>query len=112
MKRTTLRHMREHRHITRNGIELFGLLVKRRDGSNQPLRIRMERIGKKLCCLSILNAMSRIHNQDPIRHLGHHAHIMRDEHNGGSRLTLHAIDNLQDLSLNSHVKRRCGFVAN
>ena len=45
-----------------------------------------------------------MHDDDAVGHLGDHAHVVRDQDDGGAELALQAADQLQDLRLHCHVE--------
>jgi len=71
----------------------------------------MLRVGEELLGGRVLHEVSGIHDEDPVGHLRHDAHVVRDEHDGRAKLRAHLVDELQDLGLDGHVEGRGGLVA-
>ena len=61
---------------------------------------------------ALLDDFAIAHDDHPVTHTGHNAHIVRDQNNPCPGLTLEFIHQLQHLSLNGHVQRGRGFVGN
>ena len=112
MKRTAFWHVRKHRHVAFDCVELIACIVELGDGCDKTLGIGMQRTGKQLIYLGIFHRMPRIHHEYPIGHLTHHAHIVCDEHHRGTEFCFHAVDELQNLCLYGHIERGCRLIAN
>ena len=58
-----------------------------------------------------LHDLARVHDVDPVGHIGHDAQVVGDEDDGEVTLFLDIVDELQNLGLNGHVQRSGGLVA-
>ena len=54
--------------------------------------------------------LPRVHHRDAARHLGDHAHVVRDEHQRHAALLLQRAQQVEDLRLDRHVERGGGLV--
>jgi len=64
------------------------------------LRLREEVVGGAL-----LEHLSRVHHGDPSRHVGDHAHVVRDEHERHAARALQFAQEVEDLRLDRDVER-------
>ena len=55
---------------------------------------------------------SRIHNDHPLGHFGHRAHVMGDQNNGCPGLFTQVTQKIKNLCLNGDIQRRRGFIRN
>ena len=53
-----------------------------------------------------LDDAARIHHCNPIGGFGDHAHVVSDQHDGGSMIAPKTLQQCDDLRLNRHVERR------
>ena len=53
-----------------------------------------------------LHQIATVHDRDPISNIGHHPHIMGDEHAANLALFAQGFDQFKDLILNRHIQ--CG----
>ena len=65
---------------------------------------------EKLSCRGALHDLARVHDENPVRGLGHDAEVVRDEENGERELVPQREEKLEDLRLHRDVERRRGLV--
>jgi len=58
----------------------------------------------------LLHHLPRIEDSDALGHVGDHAHVVGDEHDGHTGLILELADEVQDLGLSGDIQGRGGFV--
>ena len=90
--------------------ELVGLLVEPRHRAEQTdgvgmLGRRKQRIDRRL-----LDHLAGIHHGDVVAHLGDDAEVVGDEHDGGVGRRFEVAQEIEDLRLDGHIKRRRRFV--
>ena len=83
-----------------------GLDVETRDRPHQAARIGMQRLFEQHLDRRLLDLAAGIHDDDPLGGLGHHAEIVRDQHDGGAGLLLQLEHEIEDLRLDGDVERR------
>ncbi|APZ55380.1 hypothetical protein Ga0080574_TMP5098 (plasmid) [Salipiger abyssi] len=83
-----------------------------RDRGEQRLGVGFVRGGKDLLGAAALDQIAAIHHRRAVRDLGHHAHVMGDEHHRHALFVLKLLDQFDDLRLNRHVERRGRLVGN
>ena len=76
----------------------------------QRARVGVLRPGEDRVRTALLNLVAAIHDQHAVGHLGHHAHVVRDEDHAHVHFLLQLPDQLQDLGLDGHVQRGGGLV--
>ena len=82
-------------------------------GGNRPQQsqgIGMGGIGEHGRGLAPLHDPARVHDEQILDHVPHHAQVMGDEHQGHAEVLLQLADELQDLRLDGHVQGRGRFV--
>ena len=72
----------------------------------------MQRIGKQFLRRSELNDLPRIHNRHAVCNLRHNTKIMRNQNNACLMFLLEVFDKVEDLGLNSYIKRSCRLIRN
>ena len=65
----------------------------------------MLRIVEQLALRALLDDPARVHHRDPVGHVGHHAHVVRDQHDGGAEVLPELLDQAEDLRLDGDVQR-------
>ena len=80
------------------------------DGCQQLLRVRLSRGGEQRPHVGLLHDPSLEHHGHAVRQVGHHAHVVGDEHDGGAELVAAASQQVEDLGLDGDVERGGGFV--
>ena len=70
----------------------------------------MHRIVEDLVNGTLLNDLAGIHNYNVVCHFCNNAEVVCNKKDGGTALALNLLEELQDLALNSYVKRRGGLV--
>ena len=90
----------------------FGALHRAQPGHGRQQRagVGMARAGKDFFRSAFFHLVAAVHHQHAVGHLGHHAHVVRDEDHAHAHLVLQCAYQLQDLRLDGHVQRRGGFV--
>ena len=76
-----------------------------RHGPQQSARIRVAGIVADLVEGALLDLVARVHDQDPIGHLGDRAEVMRDKHDARAVGVLYLLQQVEDLRLDGHVQR-------
>ena len=72
---------------------------------DQRLRIGVLGVGEHLARCSDLDQPPGIHHRHPVDELGHQAHVVADQDDGGVDLALDLVDRLHHLALGHHVER-------
>ena len=83
-----------------------------RHSGEQRARVRMRGLRKHGGRWALLHAVALVHDEHAVGHLGHHAHVVRDEHHRHVQLLLQRADQLQDFRLDGHVQRGGRLVRN
>ncbi len=78
----------------------------------QRLGVRMDGTGEYFLHRSGFHRLTGVHHQHPVRHLGDHAHVVRDDQDRHAQLGPQPREQLQDLRLDRRVQRRGRFVRN
>ena len=86
--------------------------VDARNAAYQPLCVRVARPREEVLHGGLFDDLAGIHHHHPLRHLGHHAHCVRDEHHRHAHLGLQPGQQVEDLRLDGDVQRRRGLVGN
>jgi hypothetical protein len=68
------------------------------------------RVGEELLGACRLDHAAGVHHHHEVRHLGHHAQVVRDEHDGHASVALEVAQQREDLRLDGDVQRRGGLV--
>ena len=76
------------------------------------LRIGVTRLGEEAFARGFLDDFPGVHHADALRHLRHHAQIVRDQQHPHATLGLQAAQEIENLRLNGHVKRGGRLVGN
>lgn len=88
-----------------DGIAMVGVL-----GVKQEARVGVVRVSHELRRPTALDDPAPIHDNRVRGEISHDLEIVRNEHDRESPLPLQACQKIQDLGLNRHVERSCGFV--
>src|SRR5712691_4189342 len=59
---------------------------------------------------ALLDHPSCVHYRYPVSYVGHHAHVVGNKYHGGAEILLELLDQIEDLRLDSDVKRRSRLV--
>src|SRR5207253_1124706 len=89
--------------VASDGDELL-LAVDPWDGLQQRGGVRVLRGGERLLRGRDLRDPARIKDDHPLGHLGDDPHVVRYEYQGHPELSLEVFEEVEDLSLNRHVK--------
>ncbi len=81
-----------------------------RHGGQQSLRVSLTGRKEDFAHRPLFDLTAVVQQRHPVRHLGHHAHVMGDQHDGGAELDPELAHQLQDLLLHRDVECRRGFV--
>ena len=84
--------------------------VERRDQIEQAPGVGMSRALEDVALGAALDDAAGIHHLHAIGDLGHHAHVVGDQHDGGAEIAPQLLDELEDLRLHGDVERRRGLV--
>ena len=96
---------------TVDGRELLALHAQLGHGGQQRPGVGMTGVEEDLVRHADLDDLAGIHDRHAIRHVGHNAQVVSDVDDGHVLLALQLADQLQDLSLDGHVQRGSGLVA-
>jgi len=77
-----------------------------RHRTHQAARIRVGGCVEDFRCGAFLHLASRVHHQHAVGHFRDYAQVMSDEQDGCTCLTLQIADQIEDLRLDSDIKRR------
>ena len=66
----------------------------------------MQRTGEDLLDRALLDLASGVHHHHALAHLGHHAEVVRDQHDRRAEPVLQVAHQVEDLRLDRHVQRR------
>src|SRR5688500_10337605 len=97
----------ERRHRAGNRLQLLflgGSDVDARDGAEQPLRVRVQRLLEQLAHRRFFDDLCAVHHAHALGGLRDDAHVVRDEHDGHAELGLQLVQQLEDLRLDGHVE--------
>ena len=103
------RRVLQCRRTTRN-TDLLALIANARQGVNQHLRVRMDRVIKDRIGRAKLDDAAGIHDRHAVRNLIMHAHIVADDDHGVLELLLQAHQHLQNTLLHNNVQSGGRFV--
>ncbi|CUK21701.1 Uncharacterised protein [Achromobacter sp. 2789STDY5608615] len=81
-----------------------------RHGRQQGAGVGMLRPREDFVGTALLDLVAAVHDQHPVGHFGHHAHVVGDEDHAHVHFFLQLTDQLQDLGLDGDVQRRGGLV--
>ena len=81
-----------------------------RHGRQQGAGVGMLRPREDFVGTALFDLVAAVHDQHPIGHFGHHAHVVGDEDDAHVHFFLELADQLQDLGLDGDVQGRGGFV--
>ncbi|KFJ60178.1 hypothetical protein DK59_3081 [Brucella abortus bv. 4 str. 292] len=104
MESASLRKGAGHRRRAFNGKQFSAAIAKCRNGGDQPARIRMARVFKKLVYPGLFHHLSGIDDGHPVGMTGEYAKIMRDEDQSQAELVLKIAQDGHDLRLNRHIE--------
>ena len=79
--------------------------MKRREGTEEPLRVGVDRVPEDLRRGRGLDDLARVHDRDPVAELDHQREVVRDEQDREADLRLELLDLRQDLALHDDVER-------
>ena len=99
----------------RNGFKpLFVVAVKiyAGNGTNQTFGIGVCRRRKQFFDAGLFDNTTGIHHHNPLSRFGHHAHSVRDEHDGHAHLRFKLVQQIQNLRLNGHVQGGSRLIGN
>ena len=85
------------------GPNLPGHRSQLRDCRQQGLGIRVARRHEQCAGLTHFDASTLVHDDGAVGDLGHHTHVMGDEHYRHAENILELFDQLQDLRLDGHI---------
>src|ERR1044072_6264091 len=111
-KGTTARELGDIRRQTRNLVEIALLLQRIRNRTKQTSRVRIYRKRKQLTRRRLFKNLSGVHDDQVIGHARHNAQVVSDENHAGTGSLFQSLDQLENLRLNSYVKRRGWFISN
>ncbi len=97
------------RHIARDAEETLpppAGAVDARDRIHEPARVGHAGAREDLPHVALLHRLARVHDDDAVRDLGHHAEIMGDEEDRHAELALQPAHQVEDLGLDGDVERR------
>ena len=95
------------RHLALDGAQhRLALPVEPGHGGQQQSGVGVGRRGKNLLHRAAFHHPPAVHHGHVIGHVGHHAHVVGDQHNGGADLVAQALHQVQNLRLDGHVQRR------
>src|SRR2546423_2577859 len=86
--------------------------VQTRDRLEQRPGVWMLRVLEDLLDRSLFDDPSRVHHDHPLAEAGDHAHVMRDQDDGGPGRLVQVSQQLQDLGLHGHVERGGRLIGN
>src|SRR5690606_12008434 len=85
--------------LERRGLE-DGVVVRQpRDGGEERLRVRVERLGVQALGRSHLDHLAEVHDQHLVAHVLHDVEVVADEEVGEAELLLEVLQQVEDLSL-------------
>ena len=85
--------------------------IRRRDGVEQGLGVRMDRVVEDLVGLRQLDHVAEVHDADAVGDVLDDGQVVRDEHVGQVLVLLEVEQQVDDLGLNRHVQRGNSLVA-
>src|SRR2546426_3317689 len=80
------------------------------DGGEERLRVRVHWIGEQLGRSRPLEDPAEVHDRDTVRHVPHHAEVVRDEEVREVLPLLYFLEEVQDLGLDRHIEGAGRFV--
>ncbi len=92
------------------GLGLARRWLQARDGGDKHARVVGLGPAQDVAAGALLHHAARLHDDDAVGDLGHHAEVVGDEQHAGAAPLLQLPDQLQDLRLRGHVERRGGLV--
>ena len=112
MKQTSGRPVNQIRRVPRYREKVIGGCCETRDGFQQPIAVRMERMNEEIPDRRCLNNLSRIHGHDFVRKFGHNGQIVSDEYEGKTETLSHIIEQSEYFLLSDQIKSSCGLIKN
>lgn len=115
-KGAAARHVHQARDHAGNGGELFaGLfhprrIAKARHGGEKAHRVGVPGIAENLADRPFFDDPAGIHYRDAMGDFGDHAEIVGDKEHGHAALALQFEEQVENLRLDRHVKRRCWLI--
>ena len=85
-------------------------LAQPRHGIDEHERVVLAGILEHVMHRSGLDGAALPHDHHPVCHVGHHAHVVRDEQDRGAGLALDLVEEIEDLGLDGHVECGGGLV--
>ncbi len=107
---TAVGELDEVRHRARDRRQLVEDLAGDRNRADEAARVGVLRVGEQRPHVRLFDDLTRVHDGDPVAHLGDHAQVMGDEDDGRAGLLLEHAHEVQDLGLDGHVQRRRGLI--
>ena len=104
------RHTERVRDGALDDVQALALRHVRGDGAQQPFRVGVLGPQDHVFHAARLDDLAGVHDGRLLHRLGDHGQVVGDEQQGGARLVLEGLDELQDLGLDGHVERRGGLV--
>ena len=112
VERAARRHEDQGRWETadRDQALLLVALIEPGDRRQEPPRVRVMGPVVDVASVAGLDDLAGVHHLDVVAMLGHHAEVVRDDHDGGVELLLQPVEQVEDLRLDRHVEGRRGLV--
>ncbi len=106
-ERAGVRQVDQQRRAALDGHEglLLGL-VHAGDRAEQADRVRHAGVGEQRLHRRLFDGPPGVHDDDVVRDVGDHAHVVRDHHDRGAGLALRGLDEVEDLGLDGDVQGR------
>ena len=109
-KRAALRHLIQCRRGSFYGIELFPLSLHGRNGPEQVIGIRIQRVSKELPGRCKLHDSSRIHHRNPVTDFRSNSKIVCHHHNTHAKIFLQLLQKTDDLFLHRDIQGSCRLI--
>ncbi|MCY1232775.1 hypothetical protein D9M72_452890 [compost metagenome] len=87
-----------------------GIPAQVRNSGQELARVLLLRLGKQDLGGCLLDDVALVHHHHPVGEIGHHPHVVGDQHDRGAVLVPQVPQQLQDLRLNRDVKGCSGFI--
>src|SRR5206468_1242289 len=79
MEEASARRRKEARWTARNRFEAMLLSLHARERTEEPLRVRMERLMEQVLRRGLLDNLPRVHHRDPVGHFRHRRYVVRND---------------------------------
>ena len=89
----------------------FVTRVRDRNGREQRLRIRVQRLAIEIFTGSQFNHFPQVHHGDTVRDVFHHAQVVGDEQVGQPEFPLQVFQDIENLRLDGHIQGRDRLIA-